>query len=310
MLDSTNISDLIRRLDPATIEPSDAELDAALARVRAGIPQLKPAPRKRRALPVSSLVVSLSGLVLVIGVGLASFAVFSGSPSGVSEAWARQLIARVAAANTPPRDGILHIVDRDTVNVTGPHARHRSGTSESWQQETPPYDFWASSPNERPYMAVVNGKSYQHQTWGELWEQKLTPREVRVSDNQFDPAWEDLLNLLGSGPAYESYGQLVSQVIKTDQVSVNPHANLDGHPAISITHKRAGTTSTFYVSRHTYRPLTFIREGNNGSGYFRQTDTFTTYEILPDGSVTPPNMPKLYPHSTQKGPGAPHPGKH
>jgi hypothetical protein len=93
-----------------------------------------------------------------------------------------------------------------------------------------------------------------------------------------------------------TFAQLVAGLIRSPNVTVDGHAILDGRPAVKITalHGRA----ILYAQPRSYTPLEFVTTGDPGATpahIARITMRFAAYEMLPHGSVSPPNLQKRPP---------------
>jgi hypothetical protein len=91
----------------------------------------------------------------------------------------------------------------------------------------------------------------------------------------------------------ETFSDLIVALLNAPGVTVNPTASVNGKSAISITGSNGNVT--LYVQPQTYTPLQFVVTNGSGAAQQTITTTFSTYETLPSGSVSMPNLAQIYP---------------
>jgi hypothetical protein len=302
MRDATDLDDAIRAANPLTGQRPDAEIDAALARLLRTMPVSADEPRTPSWTPATArLALALGVLVIALVVAFAATNLLppSGTPGGVSEAWAARVLARTYAALAGSGDGILHIDETVTVTATGPHSRRLSYQTESWQQQTSPYDYWSKG-SDGSYWTIVNRQLEHYEApYNTLYETpQLSPLEVSQDRWLDNPAWQVEARLLGHASTSASYADLIARLFKTQGATVDPDASVNGQAAISITSvATSGATQKLYVRPVTYEPVEEVISGRDGSEKSTIITKFSAYQTLPAGSVSPPNLQQLHPNA-------------
>jgi hypothetical protein len=310
VLETHQCDELIKAANPLTDQRSEAEIDAALERVVQTLPAAdKPLTRRSRpARPRPVFAGAVVAAAIVIAFAATNLISTSGSPGGVSVAWAKQVITRVAAVLAGSGNGILHIDETIVETSTGRRAgsRVRSFEFNSWQQQTPPYAYWQNGYNGADHSTtVITNRIERYDTTGNtLYEgRKLSPSAISLHEQIANPAWlavSYMAQRVRVPSNATSYGVLLAQLLKAPGVAVNPHVRLNGKTVIGIVSgvtrgislTRAGDISgTLYVQPKTYRPLEYVIRRGNGI----VTQRFSTYQTLPLDSVPVPNLQKLHP---------------
>jgi hypothetical protein len=326
MPETRDYDELLRTANPVTGERSRTEIDAALARVLRDLPELDAGRRRRwRLSPVrlalaSGVLAVATGLVLAV-TGLVSP---SGSPGGVSNAWAQRVIARAAAVISGPHRGFLHIDDKvvNRIPASGRYAQyvamagetmHGSYELDFWQQQTRPYDYWETN-GRGLSQTIINGRTetYDARTNVLTEDPKISVSAARIYEASNNPTFRDE-QLLSAIPRYRSSGVLVARLLKAHTLTVKRDASVNGQPAIRIaeTHnyrwplnptdrtEALSVTEAFYVNPRTYAPLEWVVSERAGHGRtYTLTSRFVTYRALPAGSVSIPNLRKLHPDAS------------
>ena len=98
------------------------------------------------------------------------------------------------------------------------------------------------------------------------------------------------------------YSDLLTSLLKLPGLAVNPNANFNGQNAISISSQSGD--EVLYVQAGTYTPLKFVLTYLSGLTYgsdntpISVTTTFNSYQTLPAGSVSMPDVAQLHPDAT------------
>ena len=317
-----DIDELMRSMNPLTAEPSSTDVDLALQRLLSQLPEA-PQPRPRRV-RTTRLRLALGGTVAATAAG-AAFAAVNLLPASttagvIGNASAKQVIAHAAAATTGPSDGILHVAR--TVTIDG-GATNETYTTESWMQQTAPYDYWANTQSSSFTVTttVAGGDvdEYNSQT-NTITESHLTVQQARVFPLLSDPAYRAALTLQqtqntssaadpltltvppSQGQAPETFSDLLTSLLTLPGLAVNPNASVNGQNAISISSQSGD--EVLYVQAGTYTPLQFVLTYRSGLTYgsdntpISVTTTFNSYQTLPAGSVSMPDVAQLHPNAT------------
>ncbi len=317
-----DIDELMRSMNPLTAEPSSTDVDLALQRLLSQLPEA-PQPRPRRV-RTTRLRLALGGTVAATAAG-AAFAAVNLLPASttagvIGNASAKQVIAHAAAATTGPSDGILHVAR--TVTIDG-GATNETYTTESWMQQTAPYDYWANTQSSSftGTTTVAGGDvdEYNSQT-NTITESHLTVQQARVFPLLSDPAYRAALTLQqtqntssaadpltltvppSQGQAPETFSDLLTSLLTLPGLAVNPNASVNGQNAISISSQSGD--EVLYVQAGTYTPLQFVLTYRSGLTYgsdntpISVTTTFNSYQTLPAGSVSMPDVAQLHPNAT------------
>jgi hypothetical protein len=325
----------LRLVNPVPGPPCDAEIDAALQRLLARVPTAE-ASALKKAWPQSAMPRRIAfGGGVAATVAIAAFVVVnvlpgSQTPGSVSDAWAKRVIAHTVAAVAGPGSGILHIVETTTGTIKNTDSRHRfsyTDTYQSWDSQTTSDEFWSTNQDGSdnttgPDTSALTLSGHTLETYdaasNTLHEVQHVP-PARVVGLQEDgnagygaavvltreanvyPGATRTTVLAGGSSSSQvpTFSDLIVALLKAPGVTVDPNASVNGEPAISITARPEGNgLFTFYVKPQTYTPLQLvITETSNGSAS-TNTTTFNTYETLPAGSVTMPNLAQLHPNAT------------
>ena len=314
-----DIDELMRSMNPLTAEQSSTDVDLALQRLLSQLPEApQPRPRRIRATRVR---VVLGGTVAAT----AAFAAVnllpaSTTPGAVGNASAKQVIAHAAAAATGPGDGILDVAS--TVTIDG-GATNETYTTESWTQQTAPYDYWANTQSSSftGTTTVAGGDvdEYNSQT-NTITESHLTVQQAQAFPLLSDPAYRAALTLEqtqntssaadpltltvppSQGQAPATFSDVLTSLLKLPGLVVNQNASVNGQNAISISSPNGD--EVLYVQTGTYTPLKFVVTYLSGLTYgsdntpITVTTTFSSYQTLPAGSVSMPDVTQLHPNAT------------
>ena len=314
-----DIDELMRSMNPLTAEQSSTDVDLALQRLLSQLPEApQPRPRRIRATRVR---VVLGGTVAAT----AAFAAVnllpaSTTPGAVGNASAKQVIAHAAAAATGPSDGILDVAS--TVTIDG-GATNETYTTESWTQQTAPYDYWANTQSSSftGTTTVAGGDvdEYNSQT-NTITESHLTVQQAQAFPLLSDPAYRAALTLEqtqntssaadpltltvppSQGQAPATFSDVLTSLLKLPGLVVNQNASVNGQNAISISSQSGD--EVLYVQASTYTPLKFVVTYLSGLTYgsdntpITVTTTFSSYQTLPAGSVSMPDVTQLHPNAT------------
>lgn len=316
----TELFELIGEADPLSpdVAPTHGDIEAALRSLLVSGPPVdtKPATRRARRVVVrAGIGVTAAGAIAFAAVNLFPA---SGTPGGVSDAWAKRVIAEAAVAVAGPSSGIQHIVETTT-------SPDYTGTFQSWDAQTTPDLFWETDQEgsdntngSNTSIRTVSGDTLEtyDAASNTLLEVRQVPRaRIAALEAEGNPAYRDALAITEEENVYPAaprttagdsssvqvptFSDLIVALLKAPGVSVNPSASVNGEPAISITGKPGpGTLYTLYVQPQTYTPLQLIETGptnGNNTAPFTIKTTFNTYETLPAGTVSMPNLTQLYP---------------
>jgi hypothetical protein len=323
----------LRWLNPVPDPPSGTEIDAALRRLLARVPAAEasagpawPQAATRRR--------SVFGSGVAVTVAIAAFVVVnvlpaSRTPGGVSNAWAKRVIAHTSVAVLGPGSGILHIVETTTGTINGTGSRHSFNyidTFQSWDSQTDPDQFWStnqdgsdntSGPDTSALTLSVHTLESYDAASNTLHEvHQVPPARVAALEAEGNAGYAAALALTeqanvypgaprrtaGSSFQVPTFSDLIVALLNAPGVTVNPNASVSGEAAISITETPAANANarfTLDVQPHTYTPLLMTITNTNGSGAIESTNTttFNTYETLPASSVTMPNLAQIYPNA-------------
>jgi hypothetical protein len=296
------LEERLRSLDPVADRPSDAQVEAALRRVLVRVSTAETPPRRfwqqisaRRRVAFGASLAASAAVATFVVVNLLPASQTSG---GITNAWARRVLARVAAA-ADTGSGILHIVDTTTSTQPGsPFA----GTVQSWQEQTAPYSNWRiTRQGSATLTTTLSGRTaitYNSATKS-LYEVPNAPLDVAFDAN--DVAYRAVYLFLHQPRPYAtlksvtpvSFGELIVELLKAPKVRVRRDTSVSGRPTISVTARTEYGSLTLYVQPKTYKPEQLVTRDNGGA----TTETFTTYKTLPTGSVSMPNLKRLHPHA-------------
>jgi hypothetical protein len=301
--------DVMRVLDPRRADPSTGEVDAALRRVLARVPTVETSPGRawppvttRRRLAFGGTAAATAAAAAFVAVNVLPA---SPTPGAVGDAWAKRVIAHAAAAVSGNGSGILHVVETVTVaggGSDGPPSQ--TFAVQTWDSQTAPHEFWETvQQGPGVNMTTISGDATEEynsvsSTVTEMQGSQPTQFAQQVFD---DPEYQAASALAHtSSPTPAAFSDLIAQALKASGVSVNQDANVGGEPAISIagsiTNEDGNDVSyTLYVQPQTYTPLELVTTSGSGTGQSTITTKFSTYETLPAGSVSMPNLVQLYP---------------
>jgi len=305
--------------DPASVPPFES--------IWRAVQESEPVrPRRRSAWIVVSASpwrrVALGGVVVATVAAVAFAAVnllpASGTPGAVSDAAAKQIIARAAAVLSGTGSGILHIAETLTVNPNESGQPINTSTVESWDSETAPLAYWSTAVgNDGAFgKTVIANDTIEHydsssntiqelrnappidESWQQFADEHTYFGPVVSLLGQQDPGAVRRLVFAGSqAPATfpAEFSHLVEELLSAPGVTVNSAASVNGAPAITITNNNVGYT--LYVQPGTYTPLeiTYTAAGRDPTTL---TITFTAWETLPPGSVPIPDLTQLYPKAS------------
>lgn len=306
----------LRSLNPVSNPPSDAEIDAALQRLIARVPTAEASRRTRWPQIATRQRIAISGATAV-SAAVAAFVVVnllpaSPTPGAVGNAFAKRVIARASAAVAGNGTGILHVAETVTIDETSANGANRTTfTIQSWEDQTAPYAYWVthqySSDTSTTTLSDDTVESYSSAN-NRLFEWHNAPPLLAFEQFESDPAYRAAFTLAhdqgliaavktagaqSSSQPPETFSDLIVALLKAPGVTVNPSARVNGQSALSITGGNGRVT--LYVQPQTYTPLQFVITSGNGSAQQTITTTFNTYQMLPAGSVSMPNLAALYP---------------
>jgi hypothetical protein len=266
--------DLVRAADPM-LDPrvhASAGLDTESALRLLG-PELdrppaprRPGRRRRSALRTAVLAVAIAATVFVLA-NVAS----TGNGTAVSPAQAQTILRHVRAALVFPPHAIYEEETVKTVTARD-GATHTSGWHE-WLSTSPPY----------------NNRSIQFANGKILWEQAFVNGRVDL----YDPATNAVYlapgvtdkNVAGctrcssDTPQSNSALSEVQDLLKQPNVTISPHAVLDGRPAIEFTDD--GGRFSYWASPRTYRPLQVVDR------FFPGITRFPIVRVLTGSAASP-----------------------
>lgn len=289
-------------LNPVPDRSSEAQVDAALRRVLVEVARVETTRRdshRRIFAPRRAAV----GSAVAASAAVAAFAAINLLPAsttpGVSDAWAKRVVARVTAA-VDPGSGVLHMVEILTTADEDVHTPFH-GTVQSWEELDAPYAYWQTAQNgSDTTTTTLSGdsvSSYDSAT-GTLYElQNARPDQAFHANNL---AYQSVYLQLHQPTPYatlksvtpEPFGHLLVTLLNAPDVSITRGASVQGESAISVAAKTLLGRLTLYVQPQTYKPLQLVLTSREGGV---ATVTFTTYETLPAGSVSIPNLAQLHP---------------
>jgi hypothetical protein len=307
----------LRSLNPVPDQPPEAEIDAALRRLLMRVPTAEASSRTAWLQGTTRRRTSIAGGVAATA-AVAAFVVInvlpaSRTPGAVSDAFAKQVIAHTAAAVAGTGTGVLHVVEtvtNDEIGAAGPTSS--MSTVQSWEEQTAPYAYWVTDQyGSDAITTTLSDDTVEHyeSASNTLIEWRNTPPLLEFEQFETDPAYraafslahsQDLaaaIKLAGakssSSQPPETFSDLIVALLNAPGVTVNPNASVNGESAISITGSNGAVT--LYVQPGTYTPLQFVVTRGSGRAQQTITATFSTYETLPTGSVSMPNLAQLHP---------------
>ena len=319
-----SVEELIAATNPHTTKPDPSEIDAALGRVLARRAELAstdtsvddtsviPHNRRRRLVPAA--VASAAAVAAAVVISTSG----GGGPSGqhpgtgVTPLTAALTVARVANVINGPATGILHVVTEDSSGLVG--GPQITDQDESWIQMDGQHAYWdrftwetGSSANGSTTETVVAGDSMEQYS-----SQTDTITQVPTTPATSPSPFGDLaLGMTGTlaNPGVKgsqadpsqpgNFSAQVTALLYNPQVTVNQNADFEGQPAISL--YSAAAQDTLYVQSGTYQPLAVVMispaNGHNGpiGQSYQQVISFKTWQVIPDGSVSVPDLAQLYP---------------
>lgn len=306
----------LRSLNPVPDLPSDAEIDAALQRLITRVPTAEASRRTAWAQSASRRRIAIGGGVAV-SAAVAAFVVVnllpvSRTPGAVSNAFAKRVIAHAAAAVAGSGTGILHVVETVTIDETSPSGSNSTTfTVQSWEDQIAPYAYWVTD-QYRLDMSTTTLSDDTVESYASannrLFEWHNAPPLLAFEQFETDPGYraafslaheQDLITAIKTAGAHsssqrpEAFSDLIVALLNAPGVSVNPNTSVNGQSAVSITGGNGKVT--LYVQPQTYTPLQFVITSGSGDVEQTITTTFDTYETLPAGSVSMPNLAQLYP---------------
>jgi hypothetical protein len=313
----TKLFGLIGEADPLIMDiaPTGEDTEAVLRRLLATGPMLGDGPAVPSVGRHSRRVVLRAGVGFTVAVAIAFAAVnllpSSQTPGGVSDAWAKRVIAHATAAVAGPGTGILHVVETVTTDAPGPNgASSATHTVQSWEQQTAPYAYWVTSQyGSDTSTATLSDDTVERydSASNTLIEWRDTPPLLEFAQFESDPAYRAAFSLVhqqdlvtasrsagtqSSSQPPETFSDLIVALLNASGVSVT-NATVNGESVISITGDNGNVT--LYVQPQTYKPVQFVITRRTGVAPSTVTTTFNTYETLPADSVSMPNLPQLYP---------------
>jgi hypothetical protein len=236
--------DLVRRADPMRgprVQASAGlDTESALRLLAPELDRPRRAPSRRRTgLRTAVLAVAVAAAMVVVA-NVAS----TGNNSAISPAQARTILRHVRDALAWPPHAIYEEESVKTVTARD-GATHTSGYHE-WLSTSPPY-------NSR-FITTANGKA--------LWE----PAFVNGRPNLYDPTTHTIYlapagyssapigckRCSGDQPQWNSALSEIQDLLNQPNVTINPHAVLNGKPAIELTSDRG--RFSYWISP-SYQPL-------------------------------------------------------
>jgi hypothetical protein len=323
-LADTRLFELIGETDPLTedLAPTDVDTETAFRNLLERWPQVDAPPIRR--LPWRMVLRAGVGVTAAAAIAFAALNVLPVSPTtpgGVSDAFAKRVIAHAAAAIAGPGSGILHIVVTTTST-----SNSYVDTYQSWDSQTTRNMFWSTDQNGShnttgPDTSALTISGDTLETYdaasNTLHEvQRVPPSRVAGLEADGNPAYAAALqlteypavtgttNTAGGASASETPGtfsDLIVTLLKATGVVINLNAGFNNQRAIRITDQDGPTTLfTLYVKPQTYTPLQLTMTtptSDSDTTPSTITTTFNTYETLPAGSVSIPNLAQLYPNA-------------
>lgn len=321
----------LRSLNPVPDPPSDAEIDAALQRLLNRVPTANASAQKAWLHTATRRRIAIGGGVAATA-AIAAFVVVNVLPAsrtlgGVSDAWAKRVIAHTAAAVAGSGSGILHIIE--TTTGTDYNGFDFTDTFQSWDSQTTPDQFWSTNQDgsdntSGPDTSMLTISGDRLETYdaasNTLHEvHRVPPSRIAEAEAQGNAGYAAALVLTEKANVYPAapratasgsssfqvptFSDLIVALLNAPGVTVNPNASVNGEAAISITETPAANANarfTLDVQPQTYTPLLMTITTTNTSGAVQSTitTTFNTYETLPAGSASMPNLAQLYPNAT------------
>ena len=198
--------------------------------------------------------------------GLAAAAVAFGVLSVLPDS-GPSAVARAAAVLNPADGTILHTVVVTT--STNPDGSSSTGRTESWRQQSPPYD--ERSVTEGRETAMADGRP-------EAYIPSEDTLHVLPSEAELPPS-------RGSAGTGNRLLDNIRRYLASGEARTDGTVTVNGREAIRITF--AGSKSTYLVDAQTYEPIELRDVGDDGTVV---TSRFVTYESLP---ATAPNLALL-----------------
>jgi hypothetical protein len=280
--------DLVRAADPMN-DPrvrADAGLDTESA-LRLLAPKLggPPAPRRAWRRPRTVLRIAVLAGAIAAAVFVVANVASTGNGSAVSPAQAKTILRHVRAALVLPRHAIYE--EDDVGAVTARNGARFATEDHQWLSTSPPY-------NNR-LIRSWNGRVQ--------WEQAFVNRRLDL----YDPTTNTVYLAPGVArgqvsdtPLTTSALSEVQYLLNQPNVTVNPHAVLDGKNVIQLTFVRG--RFSYWISPSTYQPLQSedrqdsLPDGQGGVGI----DRYPIVRVL-TGSAASPKLLSLqaqHPHAT------------
>lgn len=237
---------------PRSVEARALEERILLGGLSAAGSRIADRSRPPRQVKVAFRLAAVATAAAAIGFGTLS-ALPGGGPSAV---------ARAEAALSPADGTILHTVVLTTTTQTD--GSTSSGTTETWQQTSPPYDERqiSGSGDHRRELATANGRPQYYDARTNTIQ--VVPPQIQVpprrsADGSGNRLLDNLRGFLASGEARE-----------------DGRAVVDGREAIRIVY--LGGTMTLLVDADSYEPIEWTTVSDEG---IRETSRFQVYELLP-----------------------------
>jgi hypothetical protein len=223
------------------------------------------------------------------------------------------IIRRVADVINGSGTGILHVVENDSSGLVG--GPQMTDSDESRTQMDGQHAYWDQMTWETG--SSVNGSTDETVMAGHWMEQysSLTNMITKVSitpatrPNPIGGVAFGVTGAMAGAPGTKpqeadpsqpgNFSAQVTALLRNPHVTVNWHARFEGKPAIRL--YSAAAQNTLYVQPGTYRPLAVVMitpaDGHNGpeGQPYQQVLAFSTWQILPDGSVPVPDLAQLHP---------------
>jgi hypothetical protein len=278
--------DLVRRADPMR-DPrvqANAGLDTESA-LRLLALELDRPPAPRRSRRRSALRTAMLAAAVAAAIFLVANVASTGNGSAVSPAQAQTILRHVRDVLAWPPHAIYE--EEDTTTVTARDGARFTSVSHEWLSTSPPYNM--------RLIRSWNGKVQ--------WEQEFVNHRLDL----YDPRTNTVYLAAGVAPGqvtdqpqWNSALSEVQYLLRQPNVTINPHAVLDGKPAIKLTFD--GGRFSYWISPSTYQPLQSVDrqdslpDGQGGVGI----DRYPIARVL-TGSAASANLLSLkaqLPHVT------------
>lgn len=238
-------------------------------------PQARPWPRPRRRLYATA---TLTGAALATALAVTLVAPWSHGPAAITPANAALILHKTVAAITPRPGWVFHERDQWSELVPGT-SRRRTGTTELWVENKPPYRF--------RYLSDLPDLAAPVETGG-------TASSGRGF--AFDPNTNTLYRQSVKGrvqPAFQDTAATLRKWIKHEtavgKAKVIGRTHIHGHNAYEIALFLAQVPIKLYVDATSYVPIELVWPGLRPlDGYwYDSTQRIVVYEYLPP---TPANI--------------------